>query len=283
MRLVFLCFISILCLAVSSSENTTLSKELKEISGWVFINDSTLVAHNDSGNESKLYVLNTVGKIQHKINLLNTSNVDYEDIAYDGKKYVYLGDFGNNSNTRKDLVIYKIPVYDILHNEDTEVEKIHFSYPEQKSFPPAKNEKYYDCEAMSFYNDSLYLFTKCRTEPFDGKCMVYKLPIKAGKYEAVLDTYLVIGKRDWFRDAITASDIQHNKLYLLTYNRVIVHSFKQGKAKYLAHHTFNPISQKEALAVNSRHQIYIADERQKMMGGGHLYILEEPKPKPKKK
>lgn len=278
MRLVLFITIALTGLSWTFSESRDLSRDLEEISGWVFVNDSTLIAHNDGGHEAKLFVLNLDGSIRHKVLLTNVTNIDFEDITYDGNAYLYLGDFGNNRNRRQDLAIYKIAVAPVLQNEDTEGRKIAFSYPEQTAFPPTHAEMYYDCEAMAYYHDSLYLFTKNRTSPFDGKCMVYKLPVKPGTYEAKKDTYLVIGKRDWYRDAVTAADIRNDKLYLLTYNRVIVHSFHHGKAKYLAHHTFNPITQKEALAVSPDNRIYVADEHHKLLGGGHVYVLNEPKP-----
>lgn len=277
MRLVFILIISLVFLGFVSSENKNLSKDLKEISGWVFVNDSTLVAHNDSGDNPRIYVLNKNGKIHHSVLIENAANIDMEDITFDGEKYLYIGDFGNNSNNRKNLAIYKVKVQDVLNNEDLNAEIINFSYPEQKDFPPDNANLYYDCEALAFIDDSLYLFTKNRTEPFDGKCMIYKLPTKAGTFQADFHNYIVIGKRDWYRDAITAADFKKNKLFLLTYNRVISYSFNTGKIKYLAHQTFNPITQKEALAIGPNNKLYIADERNKLTGGGHLYVVDEPK------
>lgn len=276
MRLVFILVGFSFLVGFISSESKDLSKNLKEISGWVFVNDSILIAHNDGGDEARLYVLNLNGKIHHSILLKNVENTDMEDITYDGKKYLYVGDFGNNLNKRKDLSIYKIKIDPVLANEDTEAEIIHFTYPEQKEFPPNLANMYYDCEALVYISDSLYLFTKNRTSPFDGKCMIYKLPCTAGTHEAQLHNYIIIGKRDWYRDAVTAADYKNHKLFLLTYNRVISYSFKDGKIKYLAHQTFNPITQKEALAIGPNNKLYLADERHKLMGGGHVYVIDEP-------
>ncbi|MEY3074973.1 MAG: hypothetical protein RJB25_611, partial [Bacteroidota bacterium] len=36
-----------------------------------------------------------------------------------------------------------------------------FSYPDQKEFPPPNSNLYYDAESISFFNDSLWIFTKC--------------------------------------------------------------------------------------------------------------------------
>ena len=85
---------------------------------------------------------------------------------------------------------------------------------------------------------------------------------------------MVIGKRDWFRDAVTAASIHDGKLYILTYNRIITHTFENGRAKYESHQTLLPITQKEALAVHSNGKFYIADERQKLVGGGNMYVIK---------
>lgn len=280
MRLAVFILATLFLVSATKQKTLRLSKDLKELSGWVFANDSTLIAHNDGGNDPKLFVLNLDGSIRHKVSITNAENEDFEDIALDDKGNLYVGDFGNNNNTRTDLKILKVSLKKVLENQDVEAKFIEFSYPEQTAFPPKLTEKYFDCEAMSFYNDSIYLFTKCRTEPFDGKCYVYTLPSKPGTYKAQKKYYMVIGKRDWFRDAVTAADIHKGKLYLLTYNRVIIHTFEKGRAKYESHQTLFPITQKEAIAVHPNGNMYISDERQKLVGGGNMYVI---KPAQKKK
>jgi hypothetical protein len=275
MQKALLLFIPLFLLAATVQKTYRLPKDLKEISGWVFANDSTLIAHNDGGNDAKIFVLNLDGSIRHKITVTNAENTDWEDIATDHKGNVYLGDFGNNNNTRTNLRILKVNLKKILDNQDVEAKYIDFSYPEQTDFPPKLSEKYFDCEAMSYYNDSLYLFTKCRTEPFDGRCYVYTLPTKPGTYKAKKKYYMILGRRDWFRDAATSADIYNDKLYLLTYNRIITHTFENGRAKYESHQTLLPITQKEAIAVHPNGKIYVADERQKIIGGGNMYIIKQ--------
>lgn len=275
MQKALLLVIPLFLLAAAVQKTYRLPKELKEISGWVFVNDSTLIAHNDGGNDPKIFVLNLDGSIRHKITVTNAENTDWEDITTDHKGHLYLGDFGNNNNTRTNLRILKVSLKKVLDNQDVEAKYIDFSYPEQTDFPPKLSEKYYDCEAMSYYNDSLYLFTKCRTEPFDGRCYVYTLPTKPGVYKAKKKYYMVLGKRDWFRDAATSAAIWKDKLYLLTYNRIITHTFENGRAKYESHQTLLPITQKEAIAIHSNGKIYVADERQKIVGGGNMYIIKQ--------
>jgi hypothetical protein len=280
-RLVLLALVFLLLAAGSVERKGSLPKKLREISGWVFVNDTTLIAHNDSGNEPILYVLELDGTIRHEAVLEGTENVDFEDITTDNKGNIYLGDFGNNLNTRKNLVVWKIRTADILNKETVTGKAIHFSYADQNAFPPDNTEMYYDCEAMAYYKDSLYLFTKCRTEPYDGKCLIYELPVKPGTYKAKRKTYLKTGKRGWLKDSVTAADIYKNELYLQTYTKMLIYTLgADRKGTFKTQISMLPISQKEALAVRKNGKIYVTDERQKLIGGGTIFVVTQ---KPVKK
>jgi hypothetical protein len=121
--------------------------------------------------------------------LLPVPNRDWEDLASDTKGYLYIGDFGNNLNRRRDLCIFK------YHPETGVTDSILFAYPDQKGFPPAtENERVFDCEAMIFFRDSLYLFTKGR---FNGRHFTkeYVLPAQPGRYVAQLRDSAYLRKR----------------------------------------------------------------------------------------
>ena len=117
----------------------------------------------------------------HQVEVTQAKNKDWEAIACDGKS-IYIGDIGNNNNNRKDLVIYKVSTADILKSKSVKAEKIEISYQEQTAYPPELNELYYDAEGMTFYNDSLQIFTKCRTKPFDGISYQYTVSTNPGTY-----------------------------------------------------------------------------------------------------
>ena len=260
-----------------------LPKELEEISGLAFLNDSVLVTHTDSGGKPILYFLNLEGKEIHRVQLLGATNVDWEDITFDGKGYLYIGDIGNNNNARKDLCIYKVNSKNILKKDSVKSEKISFTYTEQKTFPESKPDRHFDAEGLAFLNDTLYLFTKNRTEPFDGKCFGYKIPTKVGTYKLTKQFELFLGKDGWFKDSATAVDIRDDKCYILTYNRLMIYTIEDGKFKFLKHILLTPLSQIEAVAVNSKGKVYIADEKQKLLGGANLYKVNTNHKKSKKK
>jgi hypothetical protein len=272
-KYLFSCLAILLFVGATYKKVASLPKELQEISGLAFIDDSTIVAHNDSGDSAKIYLISTSAKLLKTVKLSGAKNVDYEDITTDGKGNLFLADIGNNNNNRKDLVVYKFSSSGIRSKNSVSCSKINFSYPEQKAYPPAKNQFYYDAECITYYKDSLYIFTKCRTEPFDGICKVYSLPTKAGTYKAKLRYQLKIGKRDWYRDAVTSGEFHGDLLYLITYNRIIKYKVEKRKAIFQKQYGLG-ISQKEALAVNKKGLIYIADEKHKLLGGGNLHTLK---------
>lgn len=257
----------------------SLPDKLKEISGLVFINDSILIGHNDGGNAAKIFFLNLNGKILHEVKIENAKNQDWEDIAYDGKDAIYIGDIGNNENNRKDLCIYQISLKQALSKDEIHAKILNFSYPNQTAFPPANNDLHFDAEALCFFNDSLYIFTKCRTEPWDGNSYVYSLATDKTYQKANFLNTLYVGKSGWWQDAITGADIQGNYCYLTTYNRLMVYKIEKKQLLFDHRIYMKPITQKESIAVNSQGKMVTADENQAALGGGYLYEIPKAVPK----
>jgi hypothetical protein len=269
-----LLFISLIGINSSFSQKKrvgTLIEDLNEISGLAFINDSIMVGHNDGGDGAKLYFMNTKGKKIHSTLVENATNVDWEDIAYDGKEFLYIADNGNNNNDRKDLVIYKVSTQDILTKKSVKCEKIFISYNEQKAFPPAKNQLYFDAESLGFYKNELYIFTKCRAFPFDGVSYCYTVPTEPGSYKLDKKHEIQIGKDGWWKDSATSVDVKDGKFYILTYNRMLVYRFENNSFVKESEMAMEPISQFEAIAINKKGEIYIADENNALLGGGNIY------------
>lgn len=134
-----------------------LTDSLQESSGLNFFGEQ-LYTFNDSGNSSELFQIHPQsGKILNKIKLA-IQNTDWEALANDGSHF-YVGDFGNNAGSRKDLKIYKIPLAtDSLHTDN--IAAIPFFYPEQKNFVPKNLNHNYDTEAMIFHRGNINIFTK---------------------------------------------------------------------------------------------------------------------------
>ncbi len=248
----------------------SLPKPLKEISGITLVGDK-LWAIADSGNENIIYQLTEGGGIASKITITNAGNVDWEDLTKDSEGNLFIGDFGNNDNTRKDLCIYAISKDSLGKSETNSVAKISFSYPEQKEFPPKKTQLWYDVEAFITYKDNFYLFTKNRSKNFDGTTLLYRVPMTPGNHTATL---LGSFKTDtnYNNNAITGAAISPNqqRIAILSHSKIwIFEEFKeddflQGKSTEFS---LNHYSQKEAITFKNNTSVWIADEKVKKSGG----------------
>jgi len=255
----------------------SLDKQLNEISGLAFINDSIIVGHNDSGDAPKLYFMNLKGKIKHTCLITNAKNIDWEDITYDGSKYLYIADFGNNDNNRKDLVVYKVNAIEALENKQSTAEEIKFKYAEQNAFPPSKDMLLFDAEGIAYSNNELYIFTKCRAQPYSGVSYFYKLPTKPGDYILTKSYEISLGKDGWWKDSNTAAEFYNGLFYLLTYNRLVVMKLNDTGFEQVNEYIMEPISQFEAIAINKKGEIVLADEENTLLGGGNIYQVKFPK------
>jgi hypothetical protein len=170
----------------------SLPDELSESSGLLFWQDLVWTL-NDSGGENMLYGFDLKKKkVVKRILVEGAENRDWESLAMD-KKYIYVGDFGNNAGWRKDLRIYRIPkkmkwTDGLAH---VTAEKIAFHYPEQKSFVRLPLASRWDGEALTALGNSLYIFTK------DWKweeTQLYALPKMPGETPArLVDSFYVKG------------------------------------------------------------------------------------------
>jgi len=240
---------------------------LQETSGIVLGLNNTIWTHNDSGGKTILYQLNSKGEILRRVFIANAQNIDWEELTEDRKGNVYIGDFGNNANKRKDLCIYKIPHPDSLKKDTLVAQKISFSYEDQYTFPPPSYRKNFDMEAMIFYRDSLWLFSKNRTKPYSGYCKIYLLPAQKGNYIAQLKDSLYLGGKRAVFSWVTAAAINNTEdsVLLLSHKKVWIitnfHKKKWSKAKRIKTKTSGLFSQKEAVALKNFNNIYITNEK----------------------
>ncbi len=193
---------------VCLNESSGLSKAWQDGYYWT---------HNDSGGSPELYMIDTQGYIFDTLAIPNANNYDWEDLAKDNLGNIYVGDFGNNSNNRKDLVIYKRS-HDI-------VEQISFKYPDQMF---TQNEsRIFDCEAFFWANNSLYLITKSWEKGVKNSRM-YVLPDTPGDYTAKL-----LGNLD-IKAQITGADISPNgkRFALISYGKVFIFNVLNGNIDF---------------------------------------------------
>lgn len=136
-----------------------LNDTLDETSGLIMWNGH-LWTHVDD-TDTRLFGLDSSsGNIAMRDSMLNVTNIDMEEISQDST-YIYVGDFGNNSNgNRTDLRIYRFRK-DSLLNGYASADTISFAYADQTDFTPQGiYNTDFDCEAFIVTNDSIFLFTK---------------------------------------------------------------------------------------------------------------------------
>lgn len=196
-----------------------LPPQIHETSGLILgEKEGKLWTHNDGGNPAEIYEVDPKGTVLRTLPLSPLVNKDWEDIAKDDRGNLYLADVGNNANNRRDLVIYK------FHPLTPErVESIRVRYADQRAFPPAADSLNFDCEAVVWHQNKLYLFSKNRSKT-DRMVKMYAVPDTAGSYEATPQDSV------YSHAMVTGADVSPDRktLALLTYGKVLLFDISQG-------------------------------------------------------
>lgn len=249
-----------------------LPQSLKEVSGIALSKDGKMMfAIEDQGNKNTVYSLDLKGNIVKETTIKDAENNDWEDITTNQQGEVFIGNFGNNENDRKDLSVLKVDV-----NSGQVLQTTTFYYPEQKDFPPKKSDLLYDCEGFVVFKNNFYLFTKNRSKNFDGSFLVYKVPNQSGSFPATLVGKLKLeGKFD--DAAITSATINSigDEIVLLSHKKI--HTLRNFHENDFSKAVIKSIdldhnSQKESIVYKDDKTLYIADEREKKEGG-NVYIF----------
>jgi len=160
------------------------TKELKEASGITesFQNPGLLWVLNDGGDQGRIYLMDTTTQIKARVLLEGIKNRDWEDMASgpgpeEEKKYIFIGDIGDNDAKHKYKFIYRIeePVVDFMNASDTTITKvdcIKFQLPDGSR----------DAEAMMIdpITRDIYIISKR-----EQKVNLYRLPYPQSTSEVV--------------------------------------------------------------------------------------------------
>ncbi|WP_240676246.1 hypothetical protein [Botryobacter ruber] len=237
-----------------------LDSRITESSGLARASDSTFWTHADGGPLNELYLVNLTGELLQTVPL-QVPNNDWEDLAQEGPDTLYIGDFGNNTNTRRNLQVFKV-------NPGTRavLDTIRFSFGDQAAFPPPRKERHFDLEAFFHYNDTLHLFTKSRA--LKPVTRLYKLPASGGNYKLQPEEELRL------QSAVTAADVSgaHDKFALLGYGRLYLFQLEpeQASVTFRDRRFCLPLGrtgQAEAVLFLSPEQLLISNEK------GNLYLV----------
>lgn len=247
-----------------------LPSKLSEVSGLVTLENQSLFVIEDNGNKDRIYQISLEAKLIREIKVENGKNHDWEDLAKDNQNNLYIGNFGNNANDRKNLSILKISGEQGFIHDRVSAQKIKFTYPEQKKFPPKKKNLHFDCEAFFHHGNFLYLITKNRARPYTGKAFIYKVPDTPGSYEAQLVGEFIACTDSQFC-SVTGADISPDgkKIallgsgYIWLYTDFSFDDFTKGNLEVIdvLHRT-----QQESIAFLDNETLLIADEQSKTKG-----------------
>lgn len=195
LRFCILCvWLSLLLSSCRSTEvaqapkNFKLPPILEEVSGLYIASSDSLYWLNDSGDRPALYLTNAKGDLLETI-LLPIKNIDWEDLTNDDKGNIYIGDFGNNNNNRRDLRIY------IYQPTTEQLDSITYAYSDQTKFPPTLADRNFNMEGFFWYSDSLHLFSKNEVKYGNYYTKHYRLAAQSGVQSLDFQDSLDLGNR----------------------------------------------------------------------------------------
>ena len=230
--------------------------DIRESSGLCTDGKGAFFTHNDD-TDSCIYRIGIQGDDLGKF-CLPAPNRDWEEIcrATDGRLFV--GDFGNNLNRRKDLGIL------IVDSSGRFSGKIRFSYATQQDFPPLNPAKMnFDCEAMLFHYDSLWIFTKNRNS---SSTDLYAMPARKGNYSLKKITSIPLP------GTVTAAALRPDgmELALLVYRKIYFFSLRNGLREISSPDICLPawqMRQTEALCYSGSDSLLMSNEQ------GELFLI----------
>ncbi|WP_133163280.1 hypothetical protein [Siphonobacter curvatus] len=217
----------------------------------------TFWTHNDSGGRPELYEIDASGRLLTTWSLPHLTNKDWEELSRDDRGHLFIGDIGNNTNTRQDLCIYQVSL--ASDSSATLPKKITYHYEDQRAFPPERSRKNFDCEAFFYAQDSLFLFSKNWGHK---TATLYTIPAREGHHTAIRKDSIRIN------GMITAADISPDRqsFALLTYGKVFFFGIEHGEINFK-----HPISclkvgrgQVEGLVFISNTELLLTNEKGKI-------------------
>lgn len=221
-----------------------------------------LWSHGDAGAPAQLTLFELPGTIRRSLDLSPLQNIDWEDLAQDPAGHLYLGDFGNNRNQRRNLAIYRVRLRG--GGQPAVVDTIAFRYPDQRAFPPRGGQRNFDCEAFFWHRDSLHLFTKSRS--WQQWTKYYVLPARPGRHLAVLRDSIRLNR------PIAAADISPDgrTVALLGYGGAFLFTNQPGRRLFNGPKRFRALpttGQAEGLVFLTDSTLVVSNEK------GRLYRL----------
>jgi hypothetical protein len=134
--------------------------------------------HNDGGGFKKqvLYGMTREGKLAAEFRVVGALLHDWEDIAIDSERHLFVGDIGNNNAVRTELAVYQIDEPDPKSSRPSvEVKRgWHLRFPKGR----------FDCESLFIWGEHGYVISKV----FNGqRAEIFRFPLVEQKQPFVLE------------------------------------------------------------------------------------------------
>jgi hypothetical protein len=256
-----------------------LTKPLNEISGMV-ADGNELWAITDKP-KAVVYKLNPEGKVVQEVTIKNAKATDVEAVTKDDN-YIYIGDIGDNEGDREERQVIKVSKSAIGTGKNPEVdgEVITFRFSDDVMVDKKKKNNY-DCEAILSFGDSLYVFTKRRT---DLQTELFSLPKTAGSYIArsigTFDTKGLVTDASINKQnnevALTGYNKGHKYPFILLFTNFLGNNFLSGNMQRIELADKPWDWQIESITYNDKGEIYFACEETKEVKST-LYAIKREK------
>ena len=138
------------------------SRSLSEVSGLALAKGEALRlwAHNDSGDAARLFLLSGTGELLMEVELQGANHTDWEDMCAferEGKRYLLVGDIGDNAARRSECQLYLLSEPELESKVDSKSRG-----PEKKKATAQKVSFRFEdgprnCEALGFDSTSTSL------------------------------------------------------------------------------------------------------------------------------
>jgi hypothetical protein len=159
---------------------TISNRHLTESSGVVASRQHPEVfwTHNDGGGPRKqiLFAIRRTGESLGEFRVTGALVHDWEDIAIDDEKHLFIGDIGNNEAKRTQLAVYQIDEPDPKLSSGS----VTVTRGWQLRFAGAP----FDCESLFVWRDQGYVISKVFK---DRRAEIYRFPLQAQKEPFVLE------------------------------------------------------------------------------------------------
>lgn len=206
------------------------SRSLAEVSGLAMARGEALRlwAHNDSGDAARLFLISSGGELLMEVALEGANHTDWEDMCAferEGKRYLLVGDIGDNAARRSDCQLYLLSEPEFAAQADAK------SREPQKEKATAQKVSFRfedgprNCESLGFdsTSNSLLLVEKLLGSTAEGtNAGVYQLDLgkRLGEKSASDSQPLVakrIGELPWRNVTGLDLSVDGQRLFIRTY------------------------------------------------------------------